>query len=387
VTKEILLEPHFEGERFRNQSLPLVLLRDLEALQGIILEIAKDDYRQAHPNRQRLPRGFSEHLELHLSTRPGSFVAEVALIKDDALLAGCDPHLDQARRACARFVDVLAHVQEQRQGPPPLLPDAAWSYLEKFGRGLQPEESIRLTGVEAVEVRLTRELRRRLLLSRPGSEPLTEEVRVLAKLVDVRPREHVMTLYLGDGRMISAVISDQQVNDLGRVTVSEFGRRWVLVKGIASLDVNQQLLRIEDAETVEPLDALDPLVQLEQLRQLPAGWMDGEGLPPGSELLSLVGQWLEEHQHDDGEPPRLYPTAEGGVEAEWRIGRLDLSIEFDASSDMAEWHALDLDSGVVDEQQVSLRDGSGLKALGVKLQRVLADGGTKPSAAAEGGPT
>lgn len=385
MTKEILLEPRFEGERFRNHSLPLALLRDLEALQGIILEIAKDDYRQAHPNRQRLPRGFSDQLKLHLSARPGSFVAEVALIKDDTLLAGCYPQLEQARRACARFVDVLAHVQEQRQGPPPLLPDAAWSFLEKFGRGLQPEESIRLTGVDAVEVQLTRELRRRLLLSRPGSELLTEEVRVLAKLGDVRPREHVMTLILGDGRMISAVISDQQVNDLGSVTVSEFGRRWVLVKGIASLDANQQLLRIEEAETVEPLDALDPLVQLEQLLQLSAGWLDGEGLPPGSELLCLVGQWLEEHQHDDGEPPRLYPTAEGGVEAEWRIGRLDLSIEFDPSSGMAEWHALDLDSGVVDEQQVSLRDGSGLKALGVKLQHLLAEGVTNISATSEGG--
>lgn len=386
MSKEILLEPHFEGERFRNNSLPLALLRDLEALQGIILEIAKDDYKQAHPNRQRLPRGFSEHLELHLSARPGSFVAEVALIKDDALLDGCDPLLDQARRACARFVDALAHVQEQRQGPPPLLPDAAWAYLERFGRGLQPEESIRLTGVNAVEVQLTRELRRRLLLSRPGSEPLTEEVRVLSKLADVRPRDHEMTLVLGDGRVIPAAINDQQVNDLGPVTVSEFGKRWVLVKGVASLDVNQQLLRIEEAETVEPLDALDPLVQLEQLRQLKAGWLDGEGQPPGSELLSLVGQWLEEHQRDDDEPPRLYPTAEGGVEAEWRIGRLDLSIEFDPSSGMAEWHALDLDSGVADERQASLRDASGLKALGVKLQHLLAEGGTKISAASEGGP-
>jgi hypothetical protein len=194
-----------------------------------------------------------------------------------------------------------------------------------------------------------------------------------------------MTLVLGDGRVISATINDQQVNDLGLVTVSEFGKRWVLVKGVASLDVNQQLLRIVEAETVESLDALDPLVQLEELRQLKAGWLDGEGLPPGSELLCLVGQWIEEHQRDDDEPPRLYPTAEGGVEAEWRIGRLDLSIEFDPSSGMVEWHALDLDSGVVDEQQVSLRDASGLKVLGVKLQHLLAEGGTNISAASEGG--
>jgi hypothetical protein len=385
MTKEILLEPHFEGERFRDHTLPLSLLRDLEALQGIILEIAKDDYRQAHPGRQRLPRGFSDQLELHLSAREGSFVAEIGLIQDDALLLGCDPRIEQARRACDRFLDALSHVQEQRQGPPRQLPEAVWAYLEKFGRGLQPEECIRFTHGDAYEVQFTRELRRRLLLSRPGSEPLTEEVRVLAKLGDVRPRDHEMTLVLGDGRVISAAINDQQVNDLGLVTVSEFGKRWVLVKGVASLDVNQQLLRIEEAETVEPLDALDPLVQLEQLRQLSAGWLDGEGEPLGSELLSLVGQWLEEHQHDDCEPPRLYPTAEGGVEAEWRIGRLDLSIEFDPRSGMVEWHALDLDSGVLDEQQVSLRDGSGLKALGVKLQHVLAEGVTNISAASEGG--
>jgi hypothetical protein len=385
MTKEILLEPHFEGERFRNHTLPLSLLRDVEALQGIILEIAKDDYRQTHPNRQRLPRGFSDQLELHLSARPGSFVAEIGLIQDDTLLLGCDPRMEQARRACDRFLEVLSHVQEQRQGPPPRLPEAAWVYVEKFGRGLQPEECIRLTHGETCEVQITRELRRQLLLSRPGSEPLTEEVRVLAKLGDVRPRDHEMTLVLVDGRVISAAINDQQVNDLGPVTVSEFGRRWVLVKGVASLDANQQLLRIEETETVEPLDALDPLVQLEQLRQLPAGWLDGEGLPPSSELLTLLGQWLEEHQRDDGEPPRLYPTAEGGVESEWRIGRLDLSIEFDPMNDTAEWHALDLDSGVVDEQQVSLRDGPSLKELGVKLQRVLGQVGTEPSAASEGG--
>jgi hypothetical protein len=386
MSKEILLEPHFEGERFRNHTLPLSLLRDLEALQGIILEIAKDDYRQANPSRQRLPRGFSDQLELHLSAREGSFVAEIGLIQDDALLLGCDPRMEQARRACARFLDALSHVEEQRQGPPPQLPDAVWAYVEKFGRGLQPEECIRFTRGDAYELQFTRELRRRLLLSRPGAQSLTQEVRLLAKVGGLVLKERLLSLELGDGRAISATINDQQVQDLGSLTVSEFGKRWVLVKGVASLDANQQLLRIEEAETVEPLDALDPLVQLEQLRQLPAGWLDGEGQPPSSELLSLVGQWLEEYQYDDGKPPRLYPTSEGGVEAEWRIGGLDLSIEFDPSSGMLEWHALDLNSGVVDEEQVSLRDGSGLKELGVKLQHVLAEGSTTLSAASEGGP-
>ena len=90
------------------------------------------------------------------------------------------------------------------------------------------------------------------------------------------------------------------------------------------------------------------------------------------ELLDLVGEWLEENQRKNGQQPRLYPTPEGGVELEWRIGRLDLSIEFDPSSGIAEWHALDLDQGTVDEQRVDLQDEHGMQALGAKLQRVLA---------------
>lgn len=109
-----------------------------------------------------------------------------------------------------------------------------------------------------------------------------------------------------------------------------------------------------------------------ELLDLAPGWLDGEGRPPSRDLLELVGEWLEQHQRKDGLQPRLYPTPEGGVEAEWRIGRLDLSVEFDPSSGLAECHQLDLDSGTVVEQCVVLQDVPGLRELGIKLQQVLA---------------
>jgi hypothetical protein len=108
-----------------------------------------------------------------------------------------------------------------------------------------------------------------------------------------------------------------------------------------------------------------------ELLELAPGWLNGEGLPPTGKLLELVGAWLGEHQRQDLEQPRLFPTPEGGVEAEWRIGRLDLSIEFDPSSGLAEWHQLDLDSGAVVEQQAPLQDNPGMRELGIKLQQVL----------------
>jgi hypothetical protein len=109
-----------------------------------------------------------------------------------------------------------------------------------------------------------------------------------------------------------------------------------------------------------------------ELLDLAPGWLDGEGRPPTRKLLDLVGEWLEPHQRNNGQQPRLFPTPEGGVEAEWRIGRLVLLIEFDPSSATVEWHALDLDQGTVDEQRVALQDEPGMQALGIKLHRVLA---------------
>lgn len=111
--------------------------------------------------------------------------------------------------------------------------------------------------------------------------------------------------------------------------------------------------------------------QYMKLRDVAPGCLDGEGVPPASDLLELVGDWLETHQHKGQQQPRLYPTPQGGLEAEWRIGRVELSIEFDPNSGMAEWHQLDLDSGAVVEQRVVLQDAPGLRKFGIKLQQFL----------------
>lgn len=109
-----------------------------------------------------------------------------------------------------------------------------------------------------------------------------------------------------------------------------------------------------------------------ELRDLATGWLDGEGVPPPSDLLELVGDWLETHQHKGLQQPTLYPTPQGGVEAEWRIGRVELSIEFDPNNGLAEWHQLDLDSGTVTEQRAVLQDAPRMRKLGIKLQQFLA---------------
>ena len=60
------------------------------------------------------------------------------------------------------------------------------------------------------------------------------------------------------------------------------------------------------------------------------------------------------------------------MEAEWLIGRLDLSIEFEPNSNTVQWHAMDLDRNMVEEDTVSLHHTPKLQALGQRLEAALA---------------
>jgi hypothetical protein len=379
MNTEILLEPRFTGDRFRANTLPLSLLRDLEALQGIILEIAKDEFRLTNPSRRRIPRGFSEGLTLHLvGSREGSFVAQIGMVIDSDVLPGFDPRTQAARSARDRFIDAIAQAEDSSQDLSPPLPAGVWPYVEKFGRGLHDGEAIDLVRREGSTVQFTKELRRRLLLTRPGVQMLTDEVELVVKLEDVRPKEHSITIELVDGRSISATVTDQQLEELSDVRVGEFGLSWLRASGIASFDRTQQLQRVDEVTAIELLDPMDPRVQLEKLKVLRNGWLDGDGSPLSPDLLARVGTWFDEHLSEDTPLPRLYPTPEGGVEAEWLIGRLDVSIEFDEAAGIVEWHAMDLDTGKADEKTVDFDDTEALDELGRLMVRVTARQSNRP---------
>ena len=125
----------------------------------------------------------------------------------------------------------------------------------------------------------------------------------------------------------------------------------------------------------------DLLSQIERMRTLHDAWHDGVGRTPSSHLLNQISTWLESHLRDEQPTPRLHPTPGGGVEAEWLIGRLDLSIEFEPNSNTVQWHAMDLDRSTVEEDTVPLHDFAKLQALGQRLEAALA---TSESLATDG---
>ncbi len=80
MESEEFLKPMLVGGRFEGHAIPLDFLRDLAALNDIILEGARAAYLKANTDRSRLPKGFADDFTLSLSgVEQGSVIPKITL--------------------------------------------------------------------------------------------------------------------------------------------------------------------------------------------------------------------------------------------------------------------------------------------------------------------
>lgn len=82
--------------------------------------------------------------------------------------------------------------------------------------------------------------------------------------------------------------------------------------------------------------------RITELERLQPGWLDGEGEAISRHALLEMRSLLDE-LGDHLPRARLYPTADGGVRAEWTVQRRELSIVIDEDGYFA--HLLDHATG------------------------------------------
>ena len=121
---------------------------------------------------------------------------------------------------------------------------------------------------------------------------------------------------------------------------------------------------------------LDIRAQLDELRLLKDGWLEGEGLSPPAPGLDWLQNAFDRHFPDDAPLPHLYPTESGGVQAEWSIGSLEISLDLNLDTRSGEWHALDTEAGKVEERTLDGDDDSrDWKWLARRIEAMVADEG------------
>ncbi len=336
------LRPRLSGARFEHNSIPLELLKDISVIEEMIIELAKAEYLKDHSNRHRSPRGFTDGIELKLTgIEAGSAVLAIDLfINSNTIFPSKNrSYFERARDALVNAIDAA----DQNLAINEYLPEKALIYFDRMGRSLRDGDVIEFPLTDRqTPAKLTRETRRRLLLTSTKVKELTEETQVRGKVPTVDQDNMNFEVQTTDGRKIRGPVAAQHFDTIMEAFNGyRMGVR-LLLQGIGRFNRSERLLGFDSIEHVTILDPLDVPSRLDELRHLKHGWLEGQGVPPAHEGLDWLSQSFCRCYPDALPLPFLYPTAEGGIQAEWTLADYEITLNIDLTNHIGHWHILDM---------------------------------------------
>lgn len=338
------LSPRMVGARFAEHAIPLEMLKDLSVLEEMIVEIAKWCYLQDHLDRKRSPKGFTEGIALKLSgVGEGSAVPQLSLCVDEAGLLFPPESQTYFEMARDRLIGAIS-AAERGESITQHLPDALLGYFDRIGRGLREGEAIEFAPLEPDQkARLNKATRRRLVLASSQVQDLTEEVTLRGSIPEVDQGEMTFELQVINGPRVGTSIPTQHLETvMDAFNGYKQGTR-VLLQGVGRYSRHDRLQSLEAVEHLSLLDTNDVPARLEELKALQDGWLDGKkGVAPSKSGLDWLANLFQLNYADELPLPYLYPTAEGGVQAEWSLGGAEITLEINLEKHLGEWHALEM---------------------------------------------
>lgn len=361
------LKPRLVGSRFEDHSIPVEVLKDWAAFEGLIVEAARWLYLEENPRRKRTPRGFAQSFALHLSqVEEGSAVMVLELPHAPGTLVP-DAFAHWFEKARDR---VLQTIEAVSQGRPldDLLPKSLLAYFDQFGRSLRDDEQVEFT-LNATQAKVIYDHRvRKTLVLKSATEYRTEES-VRGAMSELNLENRTFTLKLIGGEKVIGHFSEE-LRNAAHGALGAYGESLVMVEGAVVRDPSDNRKRIEQVTRIEALDPLDVPARLEALSLLRDGWMDGEGVkPPAAGLAWLEKAWAE-HWPEDVPLPYVYPTVFGGLQLEWSFPTCVVSVEADIKQHAAQLLASrTLDGEILEELPIDLVNSEGWQRLAEAIRR------------------
>lgn len=136
-----------------------------------------------------------------------------------------------------------------------------------------------------------------------------------------------------------------------------------------------------DVLNVSPYPTVDPLnigLQIAGMRDLEDGWADGMqsaetwgrgyGKALSAEGLDWIAGQFDLHYAQYLPRPFLYPTPEGGIQAEWSIGPYEASIEIDILQHIGYWHCFNIENNTSSERNFDLDQADSWHCIALEIQ-------------------
>lgn len=313
------------------EGLPVVSAAELERYALLVSAVARELYLQAHPNRQRVRRGFNDGFDLRLTrVRTGSQIPELVrpvAPHDGGLFENPDWH-EEARRLVNSALSDIGRVNRV----PAAFPVRAIKPLAQFGRSLQPNERIELADSSGSPDRaiLTTETRKRIqrLAKLEELEIETVVTGQVNGLSSTPPQVDVTVVEGGVQRKIVATFSDPAVWDslLSYLGYNEAAPTAAL-SVIAMQNRDGVIVKITDVLDVEPALPVAWSTRLQHLAELGGDWLHPGSEPPSIETVERTERILLSTLDAEVEAPAIYPSGDGGIQLEWRTATRAIEVE------------------------------------------------------------
>lgn len=325
---DIFLAPILRGRRFDGHAVPVEVLADLAAYKDLVVDVARRLYLDKNLDRKRVPKGFEDSFRLTLKQiDPGSAVPILELEQDEVApvqqmlgisdMASIRQWYFDARDVIAECVKAVG----DGQSPPARFPRELLTSFNRFGRSLLPDESIELApNKQTAGVRYNSSVRRKLVLleSKNYEKPVT----LVGNVTKVDTDNATLILRTIDGSITATypILMEGTIIEALKNHAND-----VRLSGMGLFDSSERLLRITDISHVVQLDdvvsdaSAELLKRLSAMGELEAGWLDGSGVGPDHPTICLASTVLPEIVDREGLPaPVVFPTPEGGIQAEWQ---------------------------------------------------------------------
>jgi len=366
---DVFFQPRLTGKRFDSHTLPVELLSDFAALEELIIELAKQKYLEAHPDRQRVPRGFSDGISLNLATiREGSTIPGFVLtsfLTANSLFAGSDPTLTYFEQAKETIITCVADAASKQIVD---LEPRFIAYFNRIGRNLLEDEAIEFNpSSSSNKAVLTKQTRRKILLSVDQNAEYLDNATLIARISEMDKSKQTFTIENQTLR-IAAVKIPSEHKDLIYKAFDEFELgNYIRLKGIAKFNSSSKIVMVETIEHLDILDAGDIEVRLEQISSLKSGWYNGLGTAYDKSQLDLLLSKFNVNYSNNLIIPATYPTVEGEIQLEWTTEKIDASLTINLDSLKGEFHSVNFSDQSDSEETFDLNDEASWQKLNLWL--------------------
>ena len=236
----------FKGERFRDHALDLRALSELSQFQKMVAETAKNLWRAANPNRERLPSHFEKRVCLCLRRiEEGSAAAPLEVFieeEDQTTLWEPEPiEINDAVKLAYEVFDAL----ESDASLPERFPRALLPEYAKWGQNLADDEIVEMQVSEKKSVYLTAVNRQKL--EKLIETPHEDRVEISGEVFEADVKKGRFHLWSGEDTAVTVVFTHEQ-EDQVTTALKEHKTARMFVKGSGEYSPQGKLLRVLEVD-------------------------------------------------------------------------------------------------------------------------------------------